>query len=70
MKKIEISKEDEKLMMNWTRLIIVWFVLLVVSLFLIKLEIVLGLWLVITGIIMYYKKEDYKKWYIRVYGTE
>jgi membrane protein implicated in regulation of membrane protease activity len=65
-----ITQKDERTMVKWTIIILLWIVVLVVALFFVKWNICLGSWAIITGITMFLKRKAYKDWYNRVYDTD
>ena len=66
---MEVNKRDEKIMVKWLIALITWTILCFVSIIWIKWNTSIGIWMLTIGIVGHIKREDYRKWYNRVYGT-
>ena len=66
---VDINKRDEKIMVKWMVSLLVWTIICLTSIIWLKWNISIGIYLIVVGVIKYIKREDYRKWYNRVYNT-
>jgi len=67
----EINDNTWKDIKKWLLIIFSWIILLIFSLifvnFMYNKLTILGVWLMITGLFMLFKRKDYRKWYENVF---
>ncbi len=61
---MELKRQIKK----WIAIILLWIVVLIVSLCIFPNNITIGIWFLITGLVMHLKKDQYKKWYDKTYN--
>ncbi len=64
------TNKDYKTMVKWAKAFLGWLIVCLLSLTYLHWSISLGLWLGVTGIVMYVNREAYRTWYNRFYETE
>lgn len=60
------SSKDKRLLYKWSIISILWAIVAIVILCTHSGNLY-GLWFLITGLFMFYKRKDYENWYNRVY---
>jgi len=65
-----MTLKEKKTMIKWISLFIGWIGACVMIAAFYPCNIALGIWIIVVGIVMRFNKENYRKWYNRVYGTD
>ncbi len=66
---MEVDKRDIKIMLRWLIGFLIWTIACFTSIIWFKWNNSIGVYLIVVGIVSHIKREDYRKWYNRVYDT-
>lgn len=68
-KNMTVNKRDTQIMFRWLIALLTWTILCFISIIWVKWNFSIGVWLIVIGVVKHIKREDYRKWYNRVYDT-
>ena len=65
-----LTEEEKEIMVKWFKRVVLWFVLLIISVFYFPWTLAFGAWLFITGTFMHFNRKRYSEWKEKIFPEE